>query len=152
MKRADIYSGGLLLLLGLFTIFVIVPIQIDSGGDYGLDPSFFPLTTLWLIVLMAAVLIGHRLLIVKEKDLDSSPAPLDGMNWLFIGCAALILAITYFGMVTIGFIATSLILIAALMITIGAHRENWLALAVVPIIAPLVIYFALDRIFVVQLP
>lgn len=150
MKRADIYSGGLLFLLGLFTIYVIVPMQIDSGGDYGLDPSFFPVTTLWLIVLMAAVLIGHRLLIVKDSD--GSPAPLDGLNWLFIGAAAVLLAIAYYSIITIGFIATSLILIAILMIAIGARRENWLALATVPIIAPLVIYFLLDRIFVVQLP
>jgi hypothetical protein len=150
LKRADIYSGGLLFLFGLFTIYVIVPVQIDSGGDYGLDPSFFPVTTLWLVVIMAIVLIGHRLLIVK--DFDSSSAPLDGMNWLFIGCAALLLAITYYGMITIGFIATSLILIAVLMIAIGARRQNWLALVITPIVAPLVIYFALGKIFIVQLP
>ncbi len=150
MKRADIYSGGLLLLLGLFTIFVIVPVQIDSGGDYGLDPSFFPVTTLWLVVIMAVVLIGHRLML--PNDSEDSPAPLDGMNWLFICAAAVLLAITYFGMITIGFIATSLILIALLMVATGARSGNWLALATVPIIAPLVIYFALGKIFIVQLP
>lgn len=149
MKRADIYSGGLLLLAGLVTIFVIVPLQIDSGGDYGLDPSFFPLTTLWLIVLMAAVLIAHRLL---TQETESSSAPLDGMNWLFICAASVLLAVAYYGMITIGFIATSLILIALLMIATGARRKNWLAIATVPIIAPFAIYFLLDRIFVVQLP
>lgn len=150
MKRADIYSGGLLFLFGLFTIYVIVPLQIDSGGDYGLDPSFFPVTTLWLIVLMAVVLVGHRLLVVKDSDI--SPAPLDGTNWLFISAAAVLLAVTYYSIITIGFIATSIVLIAILMIAIGARRENWLAFAIVPIAAPLAIYFLLDRIFVVQLP
>ena len=149
MKRSDIYSGGLLALFGLFTIFILVPVQIDSGGDYGLDPSFFPVTTLWLIVLMAFVLIGHRLLM---KNPDTTRAPLDRMNWLFICIAAVLLAVVYLGLVTIGFIATSLLLIAILMVANGARKRNWLALATVPIIAPLVIYFALGKIFIVQLP
>ena len=150
MNRADIFSGSLIALFGLLTIFVIVPVEIDSSGDYGLDPKFFPVTTLWLIVAMAALQIAHRLLLLKFDP--DTPAPLDGMNWLFICGAALFLTIAYFGILTIGFIATSLILIAIVMVAMGARKQNWLALVSIPIIAPLVIYYALGEIFTVQLP
>jgi hypothetical protein len=150
VNRSDIISGGLLVLFGLLTIFVIVPVEIDSGGDYGLDPKFFPVTTLWLIVAMAVLQIGHRLVLLKfDRD---TPGPLDSLNWLFICGATLFLAMAYFGIVTIGFIATSLILIAIAMVAMGARKQNWLALLSIPIIAPIVIYYALGQIFTVELP
>lgn len=150
MNRADIIAGSLITLFGLVTIFIIVPVEIDSGGDYGLDPSFFPVTTLWLIVAMAVLLVGHRLVLLKyDPDL---PGPLDGRNFLFIFAATAFLAIAYFGIVTIGFIATSLILIAIVMVAMGARKQNWMALVSIPIIAPLFIYYALGKIFIVQLP
>ena len=34
MRRADIVSGTVLAIFGLTMIFVIVPVQINSSGDY----------------------------------------------------------------------------------------------------------------------
>ncbi len=150
MKQADIISGGLFVLFGLLTIFVIVPVQIDSGGDYGLDPSFFPVALLWLITAVAVLLIVTRLPI--SPDPSEAAPPLDGKNWLFICGAALFLAAAYFGILVIGFIATSVLLIAIVMVATGARRLNWWAFASIPIIATLVIYYALEKIFIVELP
>jgi len=150
VKRADIISGGLLVLFGLVTIFVIVPVQIDSGGDYGLDPSFFPVTLLWLITAMAALLVVSRLPLPPDPS-DTTP-PLDGLNWLFIVVAAVLLTVVYVAIDTVGFIVSSIVLIALGMLATGARRTNWLALATVPLVATLVIYYALEKIFIVELP
>lgn len=150
MKRADIISGGLLVLFGLITIFVIVPVQIDSGGDYGLDPSFFPVTLLWIVTAMAVLLVVSRLPLPADPS-DTTP-PLDGLNWLFIVVATVLLAIAYVAIDTIGFIISSIVLIAAGMLATGARRTNWLALAIIPFAATFVIYYALEKIFIVELP
>lgn len=150
MKRADIITGSLLVLFGLVTIFVIVPVQIDSGGDYGLDPSFFPLTLLWLVTAMAVLLAATRVPLPPDPS-DAAPT-MDLMNWLFIVVATVALTIAYVAIDSIGFIITSIVLIATVMLAMGARSRNWLAIATIPVIAPIIIYYALGKIFVVQLP
>ena len=93
MRRADLISGALIFVAGLVMIYVIVPIQIDSTGDYGLDPAFFPLAVLWLVVIMSALLVLSR--IRQEPDPPDSEPVLDRWNWLFITCTTVFIVVSF---------------------------------------------------------
>jgi hypothetical protein len=149
VRRSDIYSGSLLVLFGLVMIFIIVPTQIDSTGEYGLDPKFFPVSLLWLIVCMSVLLVASRWIITVDDRDDTGP--LDGQNWLFIAGAALYLLIGFVTIDFAGFIPGAILMIAVLMYLMGVRR-NWIRLAGVSVATPVVIYLAMRHLFTIQLP
>jgi hypothetical protein len=150
VRRSDIISGGLLLIFSLAMIFIIVPYQIKSSSEYGLDPKLFPVGVLWLIFVMGALLVATR--IPAPAD-DPDAAPVFGVrNWLFIGGFTAFFVITFIAINYLGFLLAGILMIAALMFIIGLRRFNWLELIGVSVIAPLVIYHVLYQIFSVQLP
>jgi len=150
VRRADLISGSFLFLVCLLTIFVIVPYQIDSGGeDYGLEPKFFPLTLLWLLTILSALLVVTRLLV--PPDPPGLTQPFQAKNWLFIGGMSVFLALGFIAINTIGFIPAAAGIIAILMIAISG-RKHWIEVIAVALIAPIVIDLALNHLFKVQLP
>jgi Tripartite tricarboxylate transporter TctB family len=149
VRRSDIYSGSLLVVFGLVMIFAIVPTQIDSTGEYGLDPKFFPVSLLWLIVCMSALLVTSRWMItVDDRD---DPGPLDRQNWMFIAGAALYLLIGFVTVDFAGFIPGGILMIAVLMYLMG-ERRHWVRLVSVSVATPIVIYLAMRHLFTIQLP
>ena len=149
MRRSDMISGGLLALFGLVMIFGVVPMQIDSGGDYGLDPKFFPVSLLWLVVVMSVLLVASRIPLPADPA-DAEP-PLDRRDWTFIAGASAFLALGFIAIERLGFMVAGALMIAVTMYVMGVRRE-WVRLAGVSIAAPIVIYFALKHIFSIQLP
>jgi hypothetical protein len=149
MRRSDLISGSVLALFGLVMIFGVVPYQIDSGGDYGLDPKFFPVSLLWLIVVMSAMLVASRIP-VPADPVDVAP-PLDRRDWIFIAGASAFLALGFVAIERLGFMIAGVLIIAVLMYVMGVRRE-WLRLAGVSIGAPIFIYLALKHLFSIQLP
>jgi hypothetical protein len=150
VRRADLISGGVLFAACLLTIFVIVPLQIDSGGeDYGLEPKFFPVSLLWLITALSALLVITRL--VVPPDPPGSAVPLQLRNWLFVGGMAVFFALAFIAINFAGFIPAATTIIAILMITVGGRR-HWIEVIAVSLIAPIVIDLALSHLFKVQLP
>ena len=150
MRRSDIISGSLLLVSGLMMIFVIVPAQINSSGDYGLDPAFFPLALVWLLVIMGGLLVVTRI-VAPAAPADSEPV-LDLKNWLFIGGFSVFLVIVFVAIDTLGFMIAGALTIAALMAVLGFRHLNWIELIGVSVIAPFAIYYTLYHLFAVQLP
>ena len=139
-----------MIVFGLVMIFVIVPIQISSSSEYGLDPKFFPEALLWLVVAMGALLVATRLPLPPDPP-DREPV-LDRHNWLFIGAFAAFLVLGYLAITRIGFIAAGIAMTAALMFALGGRRRNWIELIGVSIVAPVAIHYALYHIFSIQLP
>ncbi len=150
MRRSDIISGGLVTIFGLVMIFIIVPFQITSSSDYGLDPKFFPLAVLWLVVVMGALLVATRL--PAPPDPDDSPPVLGLRNWLFIGGFSVFLFVVFVAITTLGYVAAGLLMVALMMIALDLRNRNWVQLAGVSILAPLIIYYTLYHLFSVQLP
>ena len=148
MRRSDIISGSLLTLFGLAMIFIVVPMQIDSGGDYGLDPKLFPVMVLWLIVSMAVLLVASRVPLPADPP-DAAPV-LDRHNWMFAVGAALFLLLGFIAIDTVGFMPAAAVMIAVLMYLMG--DRHWIRLIVVSVAAPAIIYWLLRHLFSVQLP
>ena len=150
MRRSDLFSGALIFLAGLVMIYVIVPFQIDTAGDYGLDPAFFPLLVLWLVVIMSALLVLSR--IRQPPDPPDSTPVLDRWNWLFIVCTTVFLAACFIAIERLGFVIGGALMIAVLMVVIELRQLDWREVAGVSVIAPFVIYYLLYHLFSVQLP
>ena len=131
-------------------IYVIVPIQIDSAGDYGLDPAFFPLAVLWLVVIMSAVLVVSR--IRQPPDPPDSEPVLDRWNWLFIGCTTVFVVAGFVAIQWLGFVIGGALMIAVLMLVIELRHLDWREVVGVSLISPFVIYYLLYHLFSVQLP
>lgn len=150
VRRSDMISGALLLVFGLVMIFVIVPIQISSSSEYGLDPKFFPDALLWLLVAMGALLVATRVRL-RPEPADAEPV-LDLWNWLFIGGFTIFLIIVFVAINNLGFVLAGAMMIAVLMFALGLRHLNWIELVCVSVLAPLVIYYALYHVFSVRLP
>ena len=150
MRRSDLISGSLIVLSGLLMIFVIVPTQINTAGDYGLDPAFFPLMVLWLLVIMGVVLVASRMR--QPADPPEAEPVLDRWNWRFIAGASIFLLVGFIAIDRLGFIVAGTMMIAVLMFFIELRHLNWLEVVGVSLIAPFVIYYVLYHLFSVQLP
>jgi Tripartite tricarboxylate transporter TctB family len=131
-------------------IFVIVPVQINSTGDYGLDPSFFPLMVLWLLVIMGVVLVANR--IRQPADPPDADPVLDRWNWWFITGVSIFLLVGFIAIDRLGFVIAGTMMIAVLMFVIELRHLNWWEVAGVSLISPFVIYYLLYQLFSVQLP
>lgn len=150
MRRSDIISGGLLVVFSLAMIFVVVPYQIRSSSELGLDPKFFPVTLLWLLLAMGVLLVATR--IGAPADLEDAEPVIGPRNWLYIVCAAAFFAVTFVAINFLGFLAAGMLMIATLMAILGLRQLHWLELIGVSVGAPFFIYYALYKIFSVQLP
>ena len=137
-------------MFGLVMIFIIVPIQITSSSDYGLDPKVFPVAVLWLLVAMGALLVVTRLAARPEPG-DSEPV-LTARNCLFIGSFAIFLVLVFVAINTLGFVLAGMLMVSLLMVALDLRNRNWLQLIGVSGLAPLVIYYTLYHVFSVQLP
>ncbi len=149
MRRSDIISGIVLALFGLVAIFVIIPNGISITDEYGLNPRVFPLTVMWLGTAVAVILVGYRL---REGPIAADdPAPMGAKNWLFIAAMSAYLAATYFAITIVGFKIAGPACVAVLMAVMGEYRHP-VRLVLVSLAFPLFVYYAFDRIFIIQLP
>jgi len=149
VRRSDIYSGIVLALLGLATIFIIVPAGISTSDEYGLNAQVFPLTVMWLGTAVAALLVVQRLR--ESRDAADEEAPMETKNWLFIVAASVFLAATYFAITLVGFKIAGVAAIALLMAAMGEYRHP-VRLALVSVIFPIALYYTFDHLFIIQLP
>jgi putative tricarboxylic transport membrane protein len=150
LRRADIISGAVVVLFGLLMIFVIVPLQIASTSEYGLDPKFFPVLLLWILVAMGALLIVSR--VTQPADDSDRKLVLDRWNWAFIAGAAIFFLLGFIAINALGFVIAGAIIVALLMIAIEMRHIRWIELIGVSALAPFMIYWLLYNVFSVQLP
>jgi len=148
VRRSDIITGIVLTLFGLAAIFFIIPIGISVSEEYGLSPRVFPLTIMWLGTAVALILVVTRL---REPAVDDDPPPMQAKNWLFIAAMSAYLGATYAALVTLGFKIAGPISVAVLMAAMGEYRHP-LRLVLVSLTLPIIVYYAFDRLFIIQLP
>jgi hypothetical protein len=149
VRRSDIYSGIVLALTALATIFFVVPPQIAVSEEYGLNPRIFPLTVLWLGFGVALILVAARLR--EPAAADEEPAHMQPKNWLFIAAMSAFLAASYFAIDLLGFMLAAPATLALLMLAMGEYRHP-VRLAIVSAALPAAIYYSFDRLFAIQLP
>jgi len=149
VHRSDVIAGFSLFVLGLFTIFVLVPDQISGKSDYGIAPDVYPLTLLWLFTLLCGVLGTHRLL--KWAHMKYEPI-LTRADWLFIVGSIIYLIIAYIAINSIGFRWGGSLLLLILLWIMGVLTQKYVKSILVAGITPLVLYYLFWNIFRIPLP
>lgn len=150
MKRSDLISGVLVVVTGLLMIYVVVPAQISSSGGYGLDPAFFPVSLLWLLVGLGALLVLTRLFALAGQD--DTGGGLDAKDWGFIVAATGVSALAVLAIGWLGFVIAGTVLMAVVMLAIERRQIRWVEIAIFPAFTAFAIYWLLYNAFSVQLP
>ena len=149
MHRSDAVAGLLMTVLGLIMIFIIAPRQISGTSDYGIAPDVFPLTLLWLLVILSASLGVHRL--AKWSSLKYEPI-LSRADWLFIFGSVVYFSIAYLAIAKFGFRVAGPLLLLALLFLTGALPGKKIQSVLVAVSTPLILYYLFWKIFRIPLP
>ena len=154
MRRADIVAGLFLFAVGVLTLVLVIPAEISGHSDYGLAPDFFPRLLIGLFILLAALLVLHRMLARRRvaEERESQEAPMKRADWIFITGTSVFFIFVYFVMTYLGFIVAGIFTIAAVATVMGSLRSNPFRLALISLIAPIVIFYAFKELFFVFLP
>lgn len=148
MRRADIIAGLTLTVLGLLTIFVIVPREVGGTSQSGIAPDVFPLTLLWIFTALAALLFASRLL---DRRSAADGPPLELHNVAYIALTSIVLAAGFVAIATLGFVAGGAAIVAFTMLAMGSRRHA-LRVVLVSVLAPTAIYLVFKHVFTIFLP
>lgn len=148
MRRADIYGGAGLLILGLVMIFVVIPLE--AGGDTwsGVSPLFFPTIIASGFTLGSLALLLRALLRPAAYEGMDTPVKRQNLGFFMLSCAIVlagVLAIHRLGIVWGG-----PLLVAALMLFMGERR--WLRIVPISVVPIVVIYFFVTRVLNAPMP
>lgn len=137
MRKAEIITSALLLLLSLAMIFFIVPAQTEPGEEFGVPPSTMP--TAAMVVLGGLSLI-HLIAKLRQAD-DGTPNPIPAASWKHIGLFTGLLFAGLAAIKYLSFIPGGILIIASMMLITGQRKP--LIVGLTSIIAPCLIYVAL---------
>jgi len=148
MRKADIVVSAALFVVGLLTIFVVIPLQTTAGERYGLSPAFLPICSMAALTAFSALLFLKSLLQPKEDP--DTPAPLTPKSWLHIASVSALLFLSLGAIKYLGFIIGGTLLVATLMIYM--REKRLVAISLVSIITPVFIYIVLWKFLRILLP
>jgi putative tricarboxylic transport membrane protein len=147
MRRADIYVG-----LGLMAVGLLVlgdAIRLGFGwGMSGPEAGFFPFYMSLGIVICTFFIVLRGIRVLKKEGAGKPLIKQGGLNqilWVLIPAAGMVILTELIGL----HMATVLYL-AFYMGVVG--KENWIKVAVLSILVPLVVYVVFDRVFLIPLP
>lgn len=149
MRRADIIGGIILAVVGLFTIFVIVPDQIGDSSDIGIAPDVYPLTLLWLIVGLAVLLAVSRW--IRRASLDDRVSMLSA-DWKFIAGSGVYLLAAFGAIDLLGFRLGGPLVLAVPVLAMENWRAHRLRSLLICALVPLALYYVFWNVFRVPLP
>lgn len=154
MRKSDIISGLLLLILGLVSLLFIIPAQVSSRNVGGLPPDFFPRLLNWIFLGLTVLLLGTRLFALW-RGLPSSEAaesPITVQQAGFIIGIAVFLYVIYMLMAHVNFITAGIFAVVVSGALMGELRANPIRLAIVAIVTPVVTFYIFRHLFMVYLP
>lgn len=147
-RAIDIATGLLVALLALAALFWLIPLQVQTAvGEYDLSPAFFPKLAAWIVLVLALGLVLVRLALARRATASNGEGvriAIEALVWTAVSL------LTMISLVKIGYLATSMVLIASGAWMSG--RRDWLRVGLVAILFPLAVDFAAWRIFTVHLP
>ena len=158
-SNKDVLAGLVFFVFGLLTLTVLIPfgIQQPSSVQYrALSPSYWPNIVAGAIAVLGMALVIASVMAAKasEKRGESAEASGEpaGTLWLALRpfVALAICFALYFGLEPLGFVLTTAIALAALMILAGEYRPH----VVIPValIVPMVLHLFFTKAASVPIP
>lgn len=133
MRRADIWGGAGLMVLGLFVLFVVIPAEAEGDTWSGVSPLFFPTVIAAGFTLACAGLLVQAILRPKPYDGMRMPMTRQDLGFFLLACAIVLGSV--FVIHAVGLMWGGPLLVAALMLFMG-ERSLWriVPMAVVPVL------------------
>lgn len=133
----NLFIGIVFIILGI-AIYILSYTQAPGTSDWSLSPAFFPRLAATLICGLGLLLIVVEMVFTK-RDLGSV---LEGVQWrvfsYVVGTIAIMIFYTVF-ITWVGFIISTIITMAAMMVLYGVRR--WVLIVLISVCVPLFIYF-----------
>ncbi|WP_180899391.1 tripartite tricarboxylate transporter TctB family protein [Martelella soudanensis] len=120
MRRANIVSGVVLVLLGLFALAVIIPNGIGRGPDGMMSPSLVPNMMMGVVVVLSAFLVFSNLRAKPSPDDDELPIARGELLALTRIGAIFLISIALF--LLLSPLAGGVFLVAASLLLLGERR------------------------------
>jgi uncharacterized membrane protein YozB (DUF420 family) len=148
-KTKEITISASIMLLGLVTLFYLIPAQVDVSEDFevkSLSPAFFPELAAILIVLLSGILIVtwfvHRKDRAENEGLrESSGSEMTAGEEMRVVGAFIIAALYYLGFKYLGFLISTVICLAGMFLLQGGKRGFHIAALSVTVALGLFAFF-----------
>jgi hypothetical protein len=148
MKRLDQWTSALLILVGLVSIFWILPRETVPGEPGELAPADLPKFALWAIVLCAAA----QLLASLRRSSGDTANPMDRFAVLFlVGSAALLFA-ALVGIFQLGYVFGGILCLLAIALLMRPSRSMWPWIIGVCLVLPTGLYWLTWHVLRLSLP
>jgi hypothetical protein len=147
MRRADIYVGLFLMVIGLLVLGDAIRLGFGWGIS-GPEAGFFPFYMSLGIIICTFFIVLRGIRILKKEGTGKSLIKKGGLTqilWVLLPAAGMVLLTELIGL----HLATVLYL-AFYMGVVG--KMNWGKVTLLSIVVPLVVYIVFDKIFLIPLP
>lgn len=159
LHKKDLLAGVLFLVLGIFTVFIAIPIGVQVPSTVkvrALSPDFWPMVIGGGVILSALFLILEACVVPRQTDADEDAA--DAAQFQLEIVPATLRAIIlvaglfafYFSLNTLGIVAASIILLIAMMLFFDERR--YLLVALLGIGIPVLLYVFFRYVASVPMP
>ena len=148
MKPSDLAAGTVLILLGLYTLFVVLPAQTSATGGIGLAPRDLPALATLVVIGLSALLVVQSCIAKLPGRASFWPASWHETLTMFVGFALALAGTLAFRFV--GFIVGGAVLIVSIMLFMG--ERNWLRLLFTPTVVVGGMYLFVTRLLHVTVP
>ncbi|GHF70688.1 tripartite tricarboxylate transporter TctB family protein [Seohaeicola zhoushanensis] len=137
MRRANIYSGGFLALLGLAMILFVIPAQIEEGPAGMMSPRLVPQMIMGLMTALSVMLVVRNLMLPDDGE-GSPVSRSEYIALLKIGSVfALALVLFYFA----GPLWAGLAIVLGSLLALGERRPLVLVLMPIALLAGVWVLF-----------
>jgi hypothetical protein len=145
VRRTELLTAAVLVVLGLATILVVIPQAVDEAPvSGGLSPAFMPYVA---AALGTAAALGWLVQLLRHADPE--PAAAERGDWRFIGLAVLVLGGAYWLMGVLGFVAGGAALVAG---ALALARARLATIAGVALVAPAALWWLFAHVLATPLP
>lgn len=159
VTKSTLASGVVLALLGLMAVFWLIPEFVvgANSSNGGITPGFMPRVAAWSMVALGTivalnafrVMLGQVPAVAEESEENETLA--FGRNEVVDSLVVVVLSAIYvFGLVTLGFLVPSVILLAVIMYCTGYRKI--IPLLVTAVAFPALLEFLLWQVLKVPLP
>jgi hypothetical protein len=118
VRRADLITAALFVVLGVVTLFAGIPRDVAGDAAEGdLSPAFMPYVAACLATGAMLLLFVTRLL---DRRTDSGDAPLPPRAWVFLGLCTAVLVASFALMEAFGYLPGAALLVAGFLLIVRA--------------------------------
>lgn len=146
-------AGAVYLLLGLFVVFVLIPIGVDEPSNVEfavLAPSYWPRVICIVLALLGIGMLVRRFLEIQKGKAEEEESGIRDLIFWRVGLVIAGTFLIYAVLETLGFVLTGIIALAVLMLIAGERRP--LQIALVSLGVPLALYFFFTKAASIPIP